>query len=149
MTMEIEVEAREGYLRVLVTGRYQEPRQSGELFAKIVASCRSLGVQDVLIDSCQVLGEAYATDKSLILIAMGEHHQRHMDAGGARLRVAILSSPNFISQTTREMSQALADAHGFELFGSTDAQAVHDWLGVPMEPDGVRAASDAVPVSRQ
>ncbi len=129
MPIDLYVQPHGTFVSVVVSGTYDDPAQAGDKFADVIAACRRASVRDVLIDTRNVSGTAHETGRAIVVMLAGEHHDLHLASGGKPLRVGMCGPEGFVGDSREPTLAALAQAHGFELFGSTEIEVVRAWLG--------------------
>ena len=127
MALNVEFVQHTEFLEIIVTGTY-DMEDSVNKFPQGLAVIRSTKVAKALIDFRRLAGNAYATEKVLYALLIGEHYKNHLSTGGQEVQIAYLGQSPIVS--TYEPGVKIAEIMGLPFALFEDSRKAIEWLGV-------------------
>jgi len=131
MSLNIDIEPKEGYLKVLVTGEYVL-YMALEEFAQVLADCSKNKLCKVLVDFRDVKGSATMEDKQEFLYSLSKQHSQFKAVCDISLEIAFVGPPSMILEGYADKVSSMLS---FKLKSTTDITEAMEWLGIEKSND--------------
>ena len=127
MALDMKVIQHNKYLEIIISGIF-DLNDAVDKFPKLLAACRSTGLQNILIDFRAIEGEPKATEKVLYTLGIQNHYQKYISSGGEPLKLAFVGKAPFVSDYEPGEMVAQNENLPFNLY--TNIDEAFKWLNV-------------------